>query len=58
VACSWAVGLWRWYHIPRTMQQVGLWSVLGFYVPMLIVVLIRPRSRNSSAPSQTEPRVE
>jgi len=58
VACSWAVGLWRWYHIPRTMQQVGLWCVLGFYLPMLVVVLIRPRSRSSSAPSQTEPRVE
>jgi hypothetical protein len=44
VACSWIVGLWRWYHIPRTMHQVGLWCVLGFYFPMLAVVLIRARN--------------
>ncbi len=43
VACSWVVGLWRWYHIPHTWQQVGLWCVLGFYVPMLVVVLLRAR---------------
>ena len=43
VACSWAVGLWRWYHLPHSMQQVGRWSVLGFYVPMLVVVLLRAR---------------
>jgi hypothetical protein len=43
VACSWVVGLWRWYHIPHTWQQVGLWCVLGFYVPMLVVVLLRTR---------------
>ncbi|MBZ5654732.1 MAG: hypothetical protein LAO56_05580 [Acidobacteriia bacterium] len=43
VACSWVVGLWRWYHIPHTKQQVGVWCVLGFYVPMLVVVLLRAR---------------
>ncbi len=43
VACSWVVGLWRWYHIPQTMHQVGLWCVMGFYLPMLAVVLIRAR---------------
>lgn len=43
VACSWVVGIWRWYHFPHTINQVGLWSVLGFYLPMLIVVLVRPR---------------
>jgi hypothetical protein len=43
VACSWVVGLWRWYHVPHTMRQVGLWCVLGFYVPMLAVVLLRGR---------------
>jgi hypothetical protein len=40
---SWGVGIWRWYHIPHTWQQVGLWCVLGFYVPMLVVVLLRAR---------------
>ncbi|HEY1400875.1 MAG TPA: hypothetical protein VF953_04745, partial [Terriglobales bacterium] len=53
VACSWVAGLWRWYHIPHTMHQVGLWCVLGFYVPMLIVVLLRPR-HDPSATSANE----
>jgi len=53
VACSWVIGLWRWYHIPRTVQQVGLWCVLGFYVPMLVVVLTRAR-RDLSATSAIE----
>jgi len=53
VACSWVVGIWRWYRIPQTMQQVGLWCVLGFYIPMLVVVLLRPPSRNSRARSHT-----
>ncbi|MGA6987904.1 MAG: hypothetical protein WBZ01_17735 [Terriglobales bacterium] len=43
VACSWVIGLWRWYHMPRTIQQAGLWCVLGFYLPMLAVVLLRGR---------------
>jgi hypothetical protein len=47
VACSWVVGLWRWYHIPRTWHQVGLWCVLGFYVPMLTVVLLRARHEST-----------
>jgi hypothetical protein len=51
VACSWVVGIWRWYHTPSTMQQVGFWSVLGFYVPMLVVVLIRAR-RDPSATAE------
>jgi hypothetical protein len=45
VACSWVVGLWRWYHVPRTMHQVGLWCVLGFYIPMLAVILYRQSFR-------------
>lgn len=49
VGCSWVAGIWRSYHMPRTMQEVGLWSVLGFYVPMLIVILIRGRRDGSAA---------
>jgi hypothetical protein len=41
VACSWGVGLWRWYHLPHTVQAVGRWSILGFYIPMLAVILFR-----------------
>jgi len=40
--CSWGVGIWRWYHYPRTMHQIGLWSILGFYLPMLAIILLRP----------------
>lgn len=48
VAASWVIGIWRWMHIPHTMQQVGRWSVLGFYLPMLVVILMRGR-RDSDA---------
>jgi len=44
---SWIVGIWRWFHNPHSMAQVGLWSVLGFYLPMLAVVLFR-RDRTSA----------
>ena len=56
VACSWVVGIWRWYHTPSTMEQVGLWSVLGFYIPMLVVVLIR-RRRDPSATAEILPPI-
>ena len=38
---SWGAGLWRWYHIPHGFAQVGRWTVLFFYLPMLAVVLFR-----------------
>jgi hypothetical protein len=56
VACSWAVGIWRWYHIPHVIQQVGLWSVLGFYLPMLAIVLLRPRADRIQAPQSHSDR--
>jgi hypothetical protein len=44
---GWGVGIWHWYHMPRTMHEVGLWTVLGIYLPMLAVVLLRPGSHGS-----------
>ena len=41
VGLSWLVGIWRWYNPPASFTQVGRWSVLGFYLPMLVVVLLR-----------------
>jgi hypothetical protein len=41
VAASWVVGVWRWYHMPRSFTQVGRWTVLFIYLPMLVVVLSR-----------------
>ena len=40
---SWAAGLWRWYHIPRTFTEVGRITVIFLYLPMLAVVLLRKR---------------
>lgn len=45
VVCSWVVGVWRDYHMPTSFRQVGLWCVVGFFLPMLVVVLLRtPRA--------------
>ena len=42
---SWGAGIWRWYHIPHTFTEVGRWTVILLYLPMLVVVLLRkPRS--------------
>ena len=38
---SWGAGVWRWYHIPHSFTEVGRWTVLLFYLPMLAVVLLR-----------------
>ncbi|HEY1462724.1 MAG TPA: hypothetical protein VGF44_04840 [Terriglobales bacterium] len=54
VVISWGAGIWRWYHTPRTFYQVGLWSVLFFYLPMLVVVLLRVRNERASlVPART-----
>ena len=38
---SWGAGIWRWYHIPHSFTEVGRWTVMLFYLPMLAVVLAR-----------------
>ena len=38
---SWCAGIWRWYHPPRSFNEVGRWMVLSIYLPMLVVVLSR-----------------
>ena len=42
---SWAAGIWRWYHGPPNLMQVGRWTVVGMYLPMLAVLLLRGRKR-------------
>jgi hypothetical protein len=44
VGLSWVVGVWRWYHIPHSATQVARWTILFIYLPMLAVVLARPRT--------------
>jgi hypothetical protein len=38
---SWIAGIWRWYHFPHSFNQVGRWTVLWIYLPMLAVLLLR-----------------
>jgi hypothetical protein len=46
---SWGAGLWRWYHVPHSFTEVGRWTVVFLYLPMLIVVLARRYSDHFSA---------
>jgi hypothetical protein len=38
-ALSWGAGVWRWYHMPTSFHQLGRWTILFIYLPMLVVVL-------------------
>lgn len=38
---SWGAGAWRWYHPPHSFTQVGRWTVVFIYLPMLAIVLLR-----------------
>lgn len=38
---SWIPGVWRWYNVPVSFTQVGRMCVLFFYLPMLVVILLR-----------------
>lgn len=40
---SWGAYLWRLIHMPDTNLERGLVSVLFFYLPMLVVILRRPK---------------
>jgi len=51
---SWVPGIWRWYHTPRSFTEVGRWTVLWFYLPVLIVLLLRgTSSQQGSAAEET-----
>jgi hypothetical protein len=41
---SWGAGIWRWFHQPLNFTEVGRASVLFFYLPMLLVLLLRKNS--------------
>jgi len=49
---SWIPGIWRWYHAPRDFTEVGRWTVLWLYLPMLVVLLLR------ETPPDTTPSLE
>jgi len=54
VGLSWIPGIWRWYHTPRSFTEVGRWTVLWFYLPMLFVLLFRQSSQDDQQPSDAE----
>ena len=43
--CSWGTGILRWYHAPQSYHQVGRWTVIFVYLPMLAVILLRGNER-------------
>jgi hypothetical protein len=49
---SYGAGVWRWYHTPHSFTEVGRWTVICFYLPMLAVVLLRPEQREMSGATQ------
>jgi hypothetical protein len=48
VFVSWGAGIWRWYHTPQSSTEVGRWTVVFFYLPMLALILLRTRSSNTA----------
>jgi hypothetical protein len=49
VLISWAAGIWRWYYFPHSITQVGRCAVLVFYLPMLVVVLLRKKQPDDTS---------
>ena len=41
VGFSWGAGIWRWYHVVHSFTEVGRWTVVFIYLPMLGIVLAR-----------------
>jgi len=38
---SWAPAVQRWYHMPANASEVGRWTVLWIYLPMMFLLLLR-----------------
>ena len=49
---SWGAGIWRWYHVPHSFHEAGRWAVIFLYLPMLLVLLLRPRLKKQPVPSE------
>jgi hypothetical protein len=51
---SWGAGIWRWYQPPHSYVEVGRWTIIFIYLPMLVVLLLRRRSGSATYPSLSE----
>jgi hypothetical protein len=49
VFCSWGAGIWRWYHIPHSLTDVARTTIVFLYLPILLVLLMRPVRPTESA---------
>ncbi len=52
VFLSWGAGIWRWYHPFHSFTEVGRWTVVLFYLPMLAIILLR-KSPTEHSPGQS-----
>ena len=52
---SWGAGIWRWYHMPSSFTEVGRYTVIFLYLPMLAAVLLRSGKENVSTAEATGP---
>ena len=50
---SWGTGITRWFYPPHSFEQVGQWTVLWIYLPMLFLLLLRPVTRAPAPPMET-----
>jgi len=46
---SWVPGIWRWNYTPQSFTQVGRWTVVWLYIPMLVVVFWQNKPWQSKA---------
>jgi hypothetical protein len=51
---SWIPGIWRWYHTPHAITEVGRLTVLCFYLPMLVVLFLPQRQRGMQQNTTTQ----
>jgi len=51
---SWGAGIWRWYHFPHSFTEVGHWTVILIYLPMLAVILLRKKPGAAPAGTATD----
>jgi hypothetical protein len=52
---SWGAGIWRWQRFPHTFTEVGRWTVIFAYLPMLAVVLLRHYGEPGIDRNEVEP---
>jgi hypothetical protein len=55
---SWGAGIWRWYHVPHSFTEVGRWTVIFLYLPILACVLLRTRRDRPPRTRETQGKAD